>query len=76
MGVAEGVRDRVEPTIGQEVVVHDHAPLQILRYRAALFDGAIEGEGQARRGVQPLQLVGCRFPARTDPGFPLRTDPA
>ena len=21
-------------------------------------------------------IVGCRFPARTDPGFPLRTDPA
>jgi hypothetical protein len=31
--------------------------LQILRDRAALFDGAIEGEGQARGSVQPLQLA-------------------
>jgi hypothetical protein len=51
MGVAEGVVDRVEPTIRQEVIMHDHAPLQILRDRAALFTGAIEGEGQARRRV-------------------------
>jgi hypothetical protein len=29
MGVAEGVVDRVEPAIRQEVVMHDHAPLQI-----------------------------------------------
>ena len=31
MGVAEGVVDRIEPAIGQEVVVHDDAPLQMLR---------------------------------------------
>src|SRR6266403_3777632 len=62
MGVAEGVVDRVEPTIRQEVVMHDHAPLQILRDRAALFTGAIEGEGQARRRVQPLQLAGNAKP--------------
>jgi hypothetical protein len=53
MGVAEGVIDHVEPTIRQEVVMHDDAPLQILRDRAALFTGAIEGESQARRRVQP-----------------------
>ena len=29
MGVAEGVLDRVHPAIGQEVVVHDHGPLQV-----------------------------------------------
>ena len=23
-----------------------------------------------------LSVYGCRFPSRTDPGFPLRTDPA
>src|ERR1700716_1959645 len=40
----------------------DHAPLQILRDRAALFTGAIEGEGQARRRVQPLQLAGNAKP--------------
>ena len=57
VGVAEGVIDRVEPAIGQEVVVHDDAPLQILGDRAALFVGAIEGEGEARRCVQPLQLA-------------------
>jgi hypothetical protein len=31
--------------------MHDHAPLQILRDRAALFTCAIEGESQARRRV-------------------------
>jgi hypothetical protein len=55
MGVAEGVIDRLEPAIRQEVVVHDDAPLQTLRDRAPLFPGAIEGEGEARRRVQPLQ---------------------
>ena len=33
-------------------------PLQILRDRAALFVGAIEGEGLARSRMQPLQLTG------------------
>jgi hypothetical protein len=58
MGVAEGVVDRLEPAIRQEVVVHDDAPLQILGDRAALFAGAIEGEDQARSRMQPLQLAG------------------
>jgi hypothetical protein len=49
------VIDRLEPAIRQEVVVHDDAPLQTLRDRAPLFPGAIEGEGEARRRVQPLQ---------------------
>ena len=40
MGVAEGVVDRIEPAIRQEVVMHDHASVQILRDRAALFNGA------------------------------------
>ena len=62
MGVAEGVLDGVEPTIGQEVVVHDDASLQIFGDRAAFFVSAIEGEGQARRGVQPLQLAGDAKP--------------
>ena len=62
MGVAEGVVDRVEPTIRQEVVMHDHAPLQILRDGAALFTDTIEGESQARRRVQPLQLAGNAKP--------------
>src|SRR5260370_27243697 len=62
MGVAEGVIDHVEPTIRQEVVMHDYAPLQILRDCAALFTGAIEGESQARRRVQPLQLAGDAKP--------------
>ena len=35
--------------------MHDDAPLQTLRDRAPLFPGAIEGEGEARRRVQPLQ---------------------
>ena len=55
MGVAEGVIDRVEPTIGQEVVVHDDASVQIFGDRAAFFVSAIKGEGQARSRVQPLQ---------------------
>jgi hypothetical protein len=62
MGVAEGVIDRVEPTIRQEVVVHDDAPSQILRDRAPLLAGAIEGEGEAQSRMQPLQLAwrpGC-----------------
>src|SRR5260370_35141417 len=42
--------------------MYDHAPLQILRDRAALFTGAIEGEGQAWRRVQPLQLPGNAKP--------------
>ena len=42
--------------------MHDHAPLQILGDRAALFIRAIEGEGQARRRVQPLQLAGNAKP--------------
>ena len=42
--------------------MHDYAPLQILGDRAALFTGAIEGEGQARRRVQPLQLAGNAKP--------------
>src|ERR1700722_4442488 len=58
MSIAEGVIDFVEPTVRPEVVVHDDAPLQIIGDRAALFVGAIEGEGLARRGVQPLQLAG------------------
>ncbi len=58
MGVAEGVIDRIEPAIRQEVVMHDDAPLQIHGDRAALFVGAIEGEGQARGRMQPLQLAG------------------
>jgi len=57
MGVAERVIDRVHPAIGQEVVVHDDAPLQILGDVAALFARAIESEGQARRRVQPMQLA-------------------
>jgi hypothetical protein len=62
VGVAEGVVDRIEPAIGQEVVVHDDACLQILEDRAALFIDAIEGEGQARRRMQPLQLAGDAKP--------------
>ena len=62
MGVAEGVVDRIEPSIGQVVIVHDDAPLQILGDRAALFVGAIEGEGEARRRMQPLQLAGDAKP--------------
>ena len=58
VGVAEGVVDRIEPAIGQEVVVHDDAGWQILGDRAALFVDAIEGEGPARRRMQPLQLAG------------------
>ena len=58
MGVAEGVVDLPERAIRQEVVMHDDAALQILGDRAALFLGAIEGEGQARGRVQPLQLAG------------------
>src|SRR5208337_2190827 len=42
--------------------VHDDAPLQILGDRAALFVGAIESEGQARRRMQPLQLAGAAKP--------------
>jgi ATP-dependent helicase/nuclease subunit B len=30
----------------------------------------------ARRGVPFDRIAVCRFPSRTDPGFPLRTDPA
>jgi hypothetical protein len=62
MGVADGVIDRVEPAVRQEVVVHDDASVQIFRDRAAFFDGAIEGEGQARGRVQPLQFAGDAKP--------------
>src|SRR5271165_6250352 len=54
----KGVVDRIEPAIGQEVVVHDDAGWQIVGDRAALFVDALEGEGQARRRMQPLQLAG------------------
>ena len=56
--VAEGVSDLVHPAIGQEVIVDDDAPLQVPGDIAALFAGAIEGEKQARRRVQPMQLAG------------------
>src|SRR5665213_1287266 len=58
MRVAEGVIDRVHPAIRQEVIVHDDAPLQIGWDVATLFARAIEGESQARRGVQPMQFTG------------------
>ena len=58
MRVAEGVIDRVHSAIRQEVVVHDDASLQIAWDVATLFARAIEGEGQARCGVQPMQLAG------------------
>ena len=71
-----GVIDRTEPAIRQEVIVHDDAPLQILGDRAALFVGAIESEGQARRRMQPLQLAGDAKPrfvemANLRLGYPL-----
>ena len=40
------------------MVVHDNASFQFLGDRASLFPGAIEGVGQARCRVQPLQLAG------------------
>ena len=61
-GAVEGVIDRVEPAIRPEVIVHDDASAQSLRDRAAFFASAIEGEGQARRRVQPLQLAGNAKP--------------
>ena len=64
MSVAEGVRDRVEPAVRQEVVVHDDASVQIFRDRAPFFVGAIEGEGQ-------LEVVcsHCSLPAMRNPVF-------
>ncbi len=58
MGVAERVSDLVHPAIRLEMVVHDDASLQIRGDVAALLARAIEGESQARGGVQPMQLAG------------------
>jgi hypothetical protein len=35
-----------------------------------------EGDEDLRSSAKLLVEQGCRFPARLDPGFPLRTDPA
>ena len=48
----------LHPPIGDEVVVDDNAAAQILGDRPAPFAGAVEGEGLARSGVQPLQPAG------------------
>src|ERR1700722_15853378 len=62
MRVAEGTLDRVHPAIRQEMVVHDDASLQIAGDIAAPLARAIEGEEQARRRVQPMQLAGDAIP--------------
>src|SRR5260370_783925 len=61
-GVARGGGGGVERGRGGEVGGHAAARLQILGDRAALFVDAIEGEGQARRRMQPLQLAGDAKP--------------
>jgi ABC-type proline/glycine betaine transport system ATPase subunit len=43
------------------------------------FGPFVRGLGRRERAERVnywLHKVGCRFPPRTDPGFPLRTDPA
>src|SRR5260370_12586841 len=60
--VARGLDFGCVWAIGSEVGAPDEARLQILGDRAALFVDAIEGEGQARRRMQPLQLAGDAKP--------------
>ena len=55
MGVAQGMVDIAERTIGHEAVMHDDAAFQVRWDCAALFLRPIEGEGRARGRVQPMQ---------------------
>ena len=45
------------------------------RVASVEFDFTAALRGREGRALD-LVLVGCRFPPRLDPGFPLRTDPA
>ena len=56
MGVAEGVKNVFEGVVGAPVVVDHDAAFELGHGRAGLAR-AIEGESQARRGVQPTQLA-------------------